>query len=71
MALTQKTARNTVFYLDNFDGTASVILRGASGRWCPVLTLEPGEFNPESAMTEEQGRAHFEANKYEGDWLEL
>lgn len=62
--------RNTCFYLAAGD-QAHVYLRGASGRWCHVVTLEPGEFDPASVLNEEQARAHFDANRYEGDWLEM
>lgn len=64
--------RNTCFYLkSNTKDHADVYLRGASGRWTWVATLSPGEFEPSCVLNETQARAHFEANKYPGDWLEI
>lgn len=64
--------RNTCFYVaGDKPGTADVYLRGASGRWCCVLNLPAGEFDPSFIMDDQAARAHFEANKYPGDWLEM
>ena len=64
--------RNTCFYVaGDKPGTADVYLRGASGRWCCVVNLPAGEYDAAFLMTDEQARAHFEANKYPGDWLEM